>query len=212
MRADGSTRRNDRRITLETAMTTDQRLARLEKQCRFFKAGLALVTVALAVVLLIGAGQDQDRPKALEEVRAKRFVVVGGDGGEVVWLNWNGLTVRTARPDEGGGRREVVSVTRNGLAVHDRTGSTTGAVLALTNHEHPALTLWQKWGQVRLQMRLSPKDGSPAICLFDDNRRVRCILGAPRCDTFPEDPAHDCPESSLVMYDADGNPIFKAPK
>jgi hypothetical protein len=61
---------------LETSMTTDQRLARLERQCRLLKAGFALTAITLVTVLLVGAGQDQEKGKVLEEVRAKKFVLV----------------------------------------------------------------------------------------------------------------------------------------
>lgn len=48
-------------------MTTDQRLMRLERQATKIKAAVAGMAVVLAVVLLIGAGQDQDKPKVLED-------------------------------------------------------------------------------------------------------------------------------------------------
>jgi len=84
-------------------MTTDQRLARVERQCSLFKAGFALVTVALAVVLLIGAGQDQDKPKVLEEVRAKRFVVQDETGREraVLGMRLDGLPGILLKDKEG---------------------------------------------------------------------------------------------------------------
>jgi len=81
------TNRFDRPITQETPMTTDQRLARVEKQCTLFMAGFALVTVALAAVLLIGAGQDQDKPKVMEEVRARKLVIVGKNGSNRIILD-----------------------------------------------------------------------------------------------------------------------------
>ena len=61
-------------------MSTDHRLQRLERQCSLFKAGFALVTVALAAVLFVGAGQDKDKPKVLDEVRAKNFILVDKQG------------------------------------------------------------------------------------------------------------------------------------
>jgi len=59
-------------------MTTDQRLERLERQNRWMKVAVASMAVVLAVVFLIAAGQDQekDRAKVLEEVRAKKLVLV----------------------------------------------------------------------------------------------------------------------------------------
>ncbi|MBN2489276.1 MAG: hypothetical protein JXQ29_00300 [Planctomycetes bacterium] len=63
-------------------MTTDERLARLERQCRLFKTGFALTAITLVTVLLVGAGQDQEKAKlpVFEEVCAKRFVVMAEDG------------------------------------------------------------------------------------------------------------------------------------
>ena len=61
-------------------MTTDQRLARLERQCRLFKAGFALTAITLVTVLLVGAGQDQEKPKVLDEVRTKSLLICSEDG------------------------------------------------------------------------------------------------------------------------------------
>jgi hypothetical protein len=67
-------------------MTTDQRLERLERQNWWMKVAVASMAVVLAVVFLIAAGQDEekDKPKVLEEVRAKRFVAVDESGRETV--------------------------------------------------------------------------------------------------------------------------------
>ena len=54
-------------------MTTDQRLERLERQNRWMKVAVASMAVVLAVVFLIAAGQDQEKVKVLEEVKAKKF-------------------------------------------------------------------------------------------------------------------------------------------
>ena len=61
-------------------MNTDQRLQRLERQNAKMKAAVAGMAVVLAVVLLVGAGQEKDKPKVLEEVRVKKFVVVDQKG------------------------------------------------------------------------------------------------------------------------------------
>ena len=61
-------------------MTTEERLARLERQNRWMKAAGAVLVLVFVGVLLAGAGQDKDKPKVLDEVRAKAFVVVDKDG------------------------------------------------------------------------------------------------------------------------------------
>ena len=61
-------------------MTIEQRFQRLERQNAKMKAAVAGMAVVLAVVLLVGAGQDKDKPKVLEEVRAKKFVLVDSTG------------------------------------------------------------------------------------------------------------------------------------
>jgi len=128
-------------------MTTEERLARVERQCMMFKAGFALVTVALAVVLLIGASQDQDKTKVLEEVRAKRFVLLdeagkdrGGlattkDGPGLVLWNENGkpsvnliaerLGASLALSDKTGTRRLNLDTSAGGtvLALADENGA-----------------------------------------------------------------------------------------
>jgi hypothetical protein len=63
-------------------MTTDQRLARLERQCRLFKAGFALTAITLVTVLLVGAGQEQEKGKVLDQVRTREFILVDEKGKE----------------------------------------------------------------------------------------------------------------------------------
>jgi len=181
-------------------MTTDQRLARLERQNARMKVAVAGMAVVLAVVLLIGAGQDQGKPKVLEEVRARRLVVEDDKGIAKVTIRSGGIRITTMKAS--------VNLGPDGLQLLGASGSTVG----LYSSPVAGLTLYRQVARLGLRLRLNPRDGSPAVCLFDKNGRVRCILGAPGADTIPEDPVHDRPESSLVMYDADGNPIFTAPK
>jgi hypothetical protein len=70
-------------------MTTDQRLERLERQNRWMTAAVASMAVVLAVVFLVAAGQDQekDKPKVLEEVRAKRVAIVDNAGNDRIILD-----------------------------------------------------------------------------------------------------------------------------
>jgi len=65
-------------------MTTDQRLAKLERENRIIKAAGLVLLLALGACLLLGAGQDE--PKVLEEVKAKRFVVQDEMGRERAFL------------------------------------------------------------------------------------------------------------------------------
>jgi len=190
MRADGPDRWNERRITQEILMTTDQRLARLEKQCSLLKAGFALVTVALAVVLLIGAGQDQVKPKVLEEVRAKRFVMVDKDGkprGELgVFKDVPNLVLA----DENGKYRVGLGVSKDG----------------------PGLSFRDKEGEQRLTLGLSDGLGGPSLALSDRAGLHRAVLGCDVAVNETTDVEHKYPESTLTLYDASGKVIFQAPK
>ena len=61
-------------------MTTDERLARLERENRCMQLGGVVLLLALVAVLLVAAGQEKEKPKVLEEVMAKKFYVIGENG------------------------------------------------------------------------------------------------------------------------------------
>jgi len=61
-------------------MTTEERLARLERENRWMKLGGGVLLLALVAVLFVGAGQEKDKPKVLEEVRARKISVVDDAG------------------------------------------------------------------------------------------------------------------------------------
>jgi hypothetical protein len=63
-------------------MSLEDRVARLERENRWTKGVAVALALALGVVLFVAAGQDQEKDKAkvLEEVRARKFIVVAEDG------------------------------------------------------------------------------------------------------------------------------------
>jgi len=181
-------------------MTTDQRLARLERQCRLFKAGFALVTVALAVVLLIGAGQDQDKTKVLEEVRARRFLLVDEKNVERgVWsTSADGKVACFFMHDNKGLARFQVIVTPDGdTTMIVRGGKVDPPFVQLHATARGTSRLSVRAGNGRGGIDIGFRDDSPfAISIMDRTARLRTKL------TLPEhgDWAVEC-------FDQDGKPI-----
>ena len=128
-------------------MTTEQRFKRLERENVRMKATVAGMTVVLAVVLLVGAGPNQDKTNVLEEVRAKRFVVIN-EAGEI---------------------RGSLSDTMRGpkLVLMDLKGKKR---VALTATKTTGLVTWDKNGRKRVGMGLTPDGVGLVITYFPQNR------------------------------------------
>jgi hypothetical protein len=135
-------------------MTTDQRLARVERQNAQMKVALAGMAVVLAVVLLVAAGQDQDKPKVLEEVRAKKFVLVDNAGNPraSLFLDKNRSPSLHFR-DEDGHKRMDLGVTKDGpgLILIDKSGKPRASLWSIPSRGGPHFFMWDPEGGLIFQ-------------------------------------------------------------
>jgi hypothetical protein len=96
-------------------MTTEERVKRLEREVRWTRVGGAVTAVALACVVLVGAGQEQDKPEVLDEVRARSFMLVDEAGSSrAVLKTFDGGTSLVLRAKDG--KNSVYLGTENGAA------------------------------------------------------------------------------------------------
>jgi len=192
-------------------MTTEQRFKRLERQNAKMKAAVAGMAVVLAVVLLVGAGQDQDKPKVLEEVRARRFVVVDRSGDSRCELGV--IIAETAMGDK---------VACPHISLFD-SRKNKKVILALSEGSIPSLHFIHKEKHSRIHlglhqnglpflhlngkttnggMNIGLSEGNlPYLLISDSSCLVRACLELSK-DESPK----------FIIFDKDGKVIFKAPE
>lgn len=161
-----------------------QRLDRLERERRWWKVTGVGSAVVMALVLLLGAAPR----KAPDEIRARRVVVVDGEGRERITLGWYfgyGLKIigkddktRISLEDWDNGQTE--------LGLHSQQGS----------------------ARVKLTVR---SDGSPSLSLFDPPLAPRAVLGAIGLENPATGVREERPASSLVLFGRDGPVVWRAP-
>jgi hypothetical protein len=160
-------------------MTTEQRLARLERENRWTKGIAVALALALGVVLFVSAGQEQekDKPKVLDQVRAKRFLAVDESGVErgVFEANNGGATLILRSKDDS---HVLVMTAAN-------TAATTAAAISLlaNGHESVGLIATGQGGMLgvsgsagRQRATICVAATKPAIFLTDSDGKDRFSL------------------------------------
>ena len=130
-------------------MTTEERLARLERKNRRLTLGLVLTAVAAGVVAAAGAARTGAVP---EVVTARKFCLV----------------------DENGKARAGLFVFEGGPVFTLLDENDKPRVMLRVNKEGPDLALLDENAKTRAFMALD-KDG-PALCLSDENGKNRAKL------------------------------------
>jgi hypothetical protein len=182
----------------ETPMTTEQRLARLERENRWMRRVATLSVALLAACVLVGQGTD-----APSVVKARAFILVDASGKYRAVLgadNENGLpsTNLTLFDHEGVKRVELGAGSGGacGLWLHSKRRVRAG--LAVGGDAGPAdLAIADKDGNLRVQV-YAWKRGEPAIVLRDHEKAVRVRLSA-------------APEPKIDLLDMTGGVIWQAP-
>jgi len=157
-------------------MTTEQRLARVERQNARMKVAVAGMAVVLAVALLIGAGQDQHKTKVLEEVWAKKFVLVD-DGKARITLSSSSENPSLTLDDKDGKTRMRLSLGQGmpDIRLFDKSGKK-GAGIAVTDLAGPQIYFADRAGKRRAVMgyrRTEPGAiGYPFLHLYDEDGKV----------------------------------------
>jgi len=166
-------------------MTTEQRLARLERENRWMKRVATMAVALVAACVLTGQGKDKEP----QDLVVRSLTVVDKDGKRRAELFTNPagspfLTLKT----RDGQIRAMISATAGGSAVglYDPDGKTR-AYLETTTYGSPSLTLYDGKGSLgkrRVQLSggasgFEPAfDGSPALKFYDAKGDV--IWQAPR--------------------------------
>jgi hypothetical protein len=127
------------------------RLGRLERECRAWRRGAAVVALGALACLAIGAGAD-DAPKPIEELNVKRLIIRGDDGREAITLSTQDGAPVLAMLADG---QERVSIAAPGGA----------PMMAFVDAGRP-----------RLSFGLSAS-GSPVVNFNDADHRRRLSLG-----------------------------------
>jgi hypothetical protein len=74
----------------------------------------------------------------------------------------------------------------------------------------PVIYLWDKNRNIRARFIVSA-EGEPALRLYDDNGKMRAVLGSTNLKTVRTEVVEKRPVSSLVMFNKDGKVIWSAP-
>jgi hypothetical protein len=164
------------------------------------KVAVAGMAVVLAVALLIGAGQDQDKTKVLEEVRAGRFLLVDEENVErgVCSTSAEGKVACFFMHDNKGIARFQVIVTPDGnTTMFVRGGKMDPPFVQLHATARGTSRLSVRAGNGRGGIDIGFRDDSPfAISIMDRTDRLRTKLTLPEyCDWAVE------------CFDQDGKPI-----
>jgi len=178
-----------------------QRLERLERSNRRLKLVGLVVLVGLAAFGVMG----QARPP-LQVVEAQEFVVKDAGGAVRARLGASPSAVSLSLSHEGGRANLVVSGARGQgahLAVSDSTGKVKGLLLLSPETVGLYLSPVDATGPPR-----SPRvvfevlnQGTGGFAFYDKNGQTRALLGA----------VSDDGSSLVVVQDASGKPVWKAP-
>jgi hypothetical protein len=134
-------------------MTTDQRLARLERQNAWMKATVAGMAVVLAAVFLVAAGQDRDKPEVLEEVRARRLILLDRESRQFLRIEKSG---KVARLTMRGGEEGSAAVTVVAASIDKELGYS-GIWLSASGKP------WGKEDEEKIKDRIFENEGGKAV-------------------------------------------------
>jgi len=221
-------------MTDPTLDVLTQRLDRLERELRRWKVLGGATVVVLGFVL--GLGPTSAKPP--DEVRAKRFILVGQDGKDRAILGssldgWPFLSLfgeeGLAKLDLEGGWPRLGMLGKKGESIglsagpdfaHVRLSGTgevvigAGGPLAPSTIHPPDLAGFLDLGGPVLSSRIlltTRLKGSPALSLYDVGGKERATLGRTNLVITAAGAKEERPASSLVLFDEDGKVIWRAP-
>ena len=165
--------------------TVTQRLDRLERENRWWRA-LGIVSVAvLGLVVMIGATWS----KVPDEVKARKFVLIGEEGKRRgVWWGFDGVS---------------------NLDLLNKDGTEVVLRLSVNPLYGAEVSLGRGVGE-RLALLAMGADGSPYLRLEDKNGFM-AVLGNTELKVTHTGEVRKRPASSLVFFNKDGKVIWSAP-
>jgi len=162
-------------------MTIDQRLAKLERENQIINGAGAVLLLALGACLLLGGRQDT--PKVVEDVRAKRIVIVDDEGKARITLSSSSEQPSLSLFDKDGKARMRLSLGQGmpDIRLFDKSGKK-GAGIAVTDLAGPQIYFADRAGKSRAVMgyrRTEPGAiGYPFLHLYDEDGKV--VYKAPK--------------------------------
>ena len=171
-------------------MDIERRVERLERENRRLKVAGGAVVAVLLTVALVGAVMPQEIPEIIE---ARGFRVIDADGTMRVLMTAEAILYS----DESGQLR--VGMTADGIGYGDENGE----VRVFMNAD--AIAYADENGTLRASMT------AEGISYFDENDNGRVQLGRAEIVT-PSTGAETTYPAAVVLYDAEGNVIWRAPR
>jgi len=189
-----------------------QRLERLERENRRWK-GLVSVTVVICSCFLLLGATNGGEPRVADELHARSFVLVDQNGTTLAQLGQlpHG-TLGLGFYDEGRKARLLLSVEANGessMSVYGRDGRGS-AVVMVGKEGATSLRLLDAQWRIRASLATWP-DGSPFLHLSDRDGNDRALLTQSDRSILPNGEIVRQPNSSLVLFDAEGAVRWRAP-
>ena len=189
-----------------------QRLERLERQGRRWKATATLALITLGLVLLIGAGKNGET-SVPNELQAHAFVLVARDGTPLARL---GLLPHGAWGlgfyDQGKKSRIVLSVEGDGSSLLSLFGKDGKGSLLLSANGSGAtsLRLVDTHWKTRTALATWP-DGSPFLQLTDRDGKDRALLQYTEVIARATGELIKQPGPSLLFFDKEETVVWQAP-
>jgi len=189
-----------------------QRLERLERQGRCWKATATLALMTLGLILLIGAGKNGET-SVPNELQAHAFVLVARDGTPLARL---GLLPHGAWGlgfyDQGKKSRIVLSVEGDGSSLLSLFGKDGKGSLLLSANGSGAtsLRLVDTHWKTRTALATWP-DGSPFLQLTDRDGKDRALLQYTEVIARATGELIKQPGPSLLFFDKEETVVWQAP-
>ena len=136
-------------------------------------------------------------------------VVAGLIGGAV--SNW--VLMAKSAVAEDAQKTDIIEarmVRASSFSLWDNSGNIRAEFSMTVDDTMPILTFVDKGLQQRLRLMITP-DGRPSIGLYDENGTNRMTLGCTDLETIKTGSVEKRPESSLILFDKDGEVMQKLP-
>jgi hypothetical protein len=176
-------------------VTVMQRLARLERELRWWKIVGSCALAGLGLVIILGAATRQDINIA-EEIWARKFVITNQTGKPLGILNADAQGPNLQFLDDNGSTRLLLTVTeKDGPVLHLLNANRT--LTAALGQE--TFFMGDNSAQTRFSVQIGG-DGRPIVMLADRNGQTRLTFGITR-DQGP----------AIRLVDGAGKTIWSAP-
>jgi hypothetical protein len=214
-----------RNLGRDLAMTTEDRLEKLERELMETRAGLTaancrnrwlvagvvtaagLLALAWTWTTTTAVAQAPEAGTTPKVIRAREFILEDENGKTRAKLHMSDAGPNLTLFDENGGGRVLLCADRYGarLAMSDEKGDRCIGLCALK--EGPDFSMYR--GD-RTRARLRVLNDGAYLLLLDENITPRAILGTDET-VSPDGTRTKHPESSLRLYGPDGKTLWSAP-